>query len=402
MLAFRCNDNCYGMKQMHKFLVRYKMVVFIIIVLSLILIRVVWVAWSCWNNGHPGDEKKELLERKNYLVGKVIVSPRQLLDEMPAKIGEQFQGEWALYSCSMLAEALTNMARLYPETQGEAKASVDSLIRIVMSEELREYDKQRWDEDPLESLDGIQSHVSYLSHLAWMIGNYRRLGGDDRYNQLHVTLCATMNRRILRSPILNIPTYPGEPVYVPDMMVAIVALSDYAALNDGKYRSTVDHWLQRAKNEWIDPKTGLLASIIYNNGKAAAEVKGSYAALNCYYLTKVDIAFAKEQFELLKTHFCQSFPVGGVKEYHEKSCWLGMDIDAGPIILNLSPSGTAFAIGSATFFGDKSFRNSILKTAEIFGHTVKWGDKRHYLLGNIALVGEAITLAMRTNFRPTD
>ena len=76
-----------------------------------------------------------------------------------------------------------------------------------------------------------------------------------------------------------------------------------------------------------------------------------------------------------------------------------MDIDAGPIILNLSPSGTAFAIGSATFFGDKIFRNSILMTAEIFGHTVKWGDKRHYLLGNIALVGEAITLAMRTNFR---
>ena len=74
-----------------------------------------------------------------------------------------------------------------------------------------------------------------------------------------------------------------------------------------------------------------------------------------------------------------------------------MDIDAGPIILNLSPSGTAFTIGCATYFGDKDFRSNLLRTAEIAGHTVKWGNKRHYLLANIALVGEAIALAMRTN-----
>ena len=83
--------------------------------------------------------------------------------------------------------------------------------------------------------------------------------------------------------------------------------------------------------------------------------------------------------------------------HHDHSCGLGMDIDAGPIIMNLSPSGTAFAIGSTTYFDDKDFRNKLLKTAEIAGHTVKWYDSRHYLLANVALVGEAITLAMRTN-----
>lgn len=51
-----------------------------------------------------------------------------------------------------------------------------------------------------------------------------------------------------------------------------------------------------------------------------------------------------------------------------------MDIDAGPIILNLSPGGTAFAIGCATFFIDMGFRNSLMKTAVIAGHTVKWRD----------------------------
>lgn len=93
-----------------------------------------------------------------------MVEPLQLLNEMPGGIGLQFQGEWALYSCSMLAESLSNMAELYPETKDDAVATIDSLIQIVKSPELRLYDKLRWDEDPLESLEGDKSHVSYLSH----------------------------------------------------------------------------------------------------------------------------------------------------------------------------------------------------------------------------------------------
>lgn len=338
-----------------------------------------------------------MLQRRNYLVDKVVVEPRRLLHEMPGEIGVQYQGEWALYSCSMLTEALANMAELYPETKDDAVADIDSLIKIVKSPELRRYDRMRWGEDPLESLDGDKSHVSYLSHLAWMIGNYKRIGGDEKYNQLHDSLCATMNRRILQSPILNIPTYPGEPVYIPDMMVAIVALSDFAKLTDGKYSSTVNRWINRAKAEWVDDKTGLLVSFLNESGTVDSTIRGSYSALNCYYLTKIDTAFAKEQYDQLKTHFRQKFPAAGLMEYYDRSCWVGMDIDAGPVILNLSPSGTAFAIGSATFFDDNDFRNRLLKTAEIAGHTVKRGNKRHYLLADIALVGEAITLAMRTN-----
>lgn len=382
---------------MSKFILRHK--VFLITVLSFLFIKIVWVTWSCWDNGSFEGEKNDLLQRRNYLIDKIVVKPQQLLNEMPNSIGLQFQGEWALYSCSMLVEALTNIAELYPKTKEESIATIDSLIQIVKSPELRLYDKMRWGEDPLESLEGDESHVSYLSHLAWMIGNYRRLGGDNRYDTLHDSICETMNRRISQSPVLNIPTYPNEPVYVPDMMVAIVALFDYTRLNNGKYSSTVKDWINRAKSEWIDDKTGLLVSFLDDNGQMEAPIKGSYSTLNCYYMTKIDPNFAKEQYDKLKAHFRQSFPTSGIKEYHDRSCWLGMDIDAGPILLNLSPSGTAFAIGSATYFNDIKFRKSLLKTAEIAGHTVKWNEKRHYLLGDIALVGEAIALAMRTNYR---
>lgn len=62
-------------------------------------------------------------------------------------------------------------------------------------------------------------------------------------------------------------------------------------------------------------------------------------------------------------------------------------------------SDSKFMVGATTYFNDTIVRNEILTTAEIAGHTITWGNERHYLLANVALVGESIMLAMRTNFK---
>ena len=62
-------------------------------------------------------------------------------------------------------------------------------------------------------------------------------------------------------------------------------------------------------------------------------------------------------------------------------------------------SDSKFMVEATTYFNDTIVRNEILTTAEIAGHTIRWGSKRHYLLANVALVGESIMLAMRTNFK---
>ena len=41
----------------------------------------------------------------------------------------------------------------------------------------------------------------------------------------------------------------------------------------------------------------------------------------------------------------------------------------------------------------------ILRTAEIAGHSVRHNGKQHYLLANVALVGESIMLAMSAHFK---
>ena len=376
-----------------------KLFICLAVIVAFILTKVVWVWCYCNDNGTFESEKQDILERRAYLIDKVITSPENLLDEMPSAIGPQFQGEWALYTCSMLTAALENISRLYPETKEESIEYIDSLIHIVLSPEIREYDRERWGEDPLESLEGEESHISYLSHLALMIGRYKSLAGGNKFDALYHSICQTMNRRIIESENMNLQTYPAEFVYVPDMLVAIVALDQYSTLYQGKYYSTVRQWLDKAKSEWINEETGLLSSFLGMDGgyREWLPVKGSYSALNCYYLTLLDKEFAKEQYDSLKDIYLKRFPFTGFKEYSDRYCLLGIDIDAGPIIFNLSPSGTAFATGSVTYFNDNRLRSKLLKTAEIAGTTISCKGKRHYLLADVALVGEAIMLAMRTN-----
>ena len=363
----------------------------------LFALKWLWVTISTIGHGSYEGEKTEILRRRNYLTNKLVSSPDIVLSEMPGGIGSQFQGEWAMYSCSMLSASLVNISLLFPEERRNTIEKIDRLIEIVMSPELRKYDADRWGEDPLDSWDSEKSHMSYLSILAWMISGYKTAGGDDKYDGLYYRLCNTLNWRMRNSPTLNLQTYPNEAVYVPDMLVTIVALSNFTQLCDDRYMSTVEEWVTKAKNEWTDKETGLLKSFLeYDGAEMTAPVKGSYSALICYYLTFVDEKFAREQYGLLKNYFKQCHPFTGIKEYNDRSCWLGMDIDSGPIIFNLSPSGTAFAIGPATYFEDTDFRKSLLKTAEIAGSTVSGWNTSHYLLANVALVGEAITLAMRT------
>ena len=77
------------------------MAVLLFVVISLVLTKSIWVMCATSGHGSFDGEKKEIIRRANYLTSKVATTPQNLLDEMPSGIGEQFQGEWALYTCSM-------------------------------------------------------------------------------------------------------------------------------------------------------------------------------------------------------------------------------------------------------------------------------------------------------------
>lgn len=342
-------------------------------------------------------EKKELIRRANWLCKEVIVEdPEELIAKMPEQIGRQFQGQWAIYACSMTACALCNLIRLYPELQDKYMGNVVRLIGQTNTPTIRYYDTEWWKEDALDSLDGDASHMTYISILAWMIGNYRLAGGDGRYDILHKKLCDTLNRRMLASHDLNLPSFPNGVIFLPDMMFSGLALKDYDLICGKTYHSTISKWLCNLKTYYIEPRTGLLASTIFRN-RSLGRVSGAYSGLNTTGLSLLDMQFGEEQMQRLKERLTITFgKYAAIKEYLTKAPKFTFDIDAGPVVYGISPSGTAFALGAATFLGEWELREKLLNTARLAGGNVRYGKYQHYRLADIMLTGEAITLAMRT------
>ena len=362
-------------------------------------------------NAHSADwelEKDDILERANWLCKKIITNPERLMNEAPSMIGREYQGEWAIYCCSMLTHALTNISYLYPDKKEKCPELISKMIDIVNTPTIREYDTLQWKEDAMKTLDGSKSHMTYLSILAWMISNYKMAGGDERYDELFHKLCATLNRRMIESPYnLNLLSFPYKPIWLPDMMVTIVALRNYGRLYDGKYDDTLNKWLDNAKRKWIHKESGLLAGQLPGQSRRVKGmvIRGSHSALTCSYLTMADEDFALEQYKqmcntLRKKVSFMGRSICGVKEYLRIEPKFKMTPgDAGLVVKGISAGGTAFALGAATYFGDWEFRYQILRTAEMVGGTKKEKGMRHYKISNMFLVGEATVLAMRTNIK---
>lgn len=351
------------------------------------------------------EEREDILERANWLCEQVMVTPEALVKKAPQIIGENFQCQWAIYSCSMLAHGLANISVLYPDKKDKCPELIARLIEIVNTPTIRKYDTVMWHEDAIEGLSGNKHHMTYLSILAWMITNYKMAGGDARYDNLLHSLCEGLHRRMLGSKYdLNLLSFPGKQIWLPDMLVTLVALKNYGRLFDDRYEATVRAWVHNARTKWCHKQTGLLAGMLPGASRYVKGIvmRGSHTGLSCSYLALVDEVFAREQYELMKKHFTlQASVLGktvtGIKEFQRKVPSLQfMGGDAGFVIKGISAGGTAFALGACTFFEDWDFRYELLRTAEIGGCTVKGENQRHYRLGEFALVGEATTLAMRT------
>ena len=353
-----------------------------------------------WNK-----EREELISRARWLCQEVIVAPNELIKKMPKELGRFYGGQWAIYSCCYTAVALANLCRIYPDTKEEMLPKIEELIELTDTPAIRYYDTMKWKEDAMDGLDGPNDHMTYLSLLAWIITHYKFAGGGTRFDELLEACCQSLHRNMLLSPDLNLRSFPGTPIFLPDMLYTIVALHNYEQLyNSGKFQDALSRWLEKAQTIWLDNETGLLASMLTKKLRnPKSKVRGSYTALNCSLLALcASEAFARSQYEQFKKLFVKKTPVFGIREFIDKSPMLSFDVDAGPILFGLSPSGTTFALGAATWLGDWEMRSRLLQTASMAGDTIvdKAQDTCHYRLGEIALCGEAVALGMRTMARP--
>ncbi len=300
--------------------------------------------------------------------------------------GPPFDGEWLLVEHSMTIAAATNLAFRTPAELEARRAEVARWLTAMTGDDVRAFDSAKWSEDPLASLAGPHGHVGYLGHLAWAMGASCLLG-----NPLHERadeVSAALARRFDDAPTALIETYPQE-TYVPDNLVAIAGLSLLdRCRTQPRHAATIARFLEVMQRDRLDPRTGVL---VFAPGQLG---RGSGAAWMAYFLTFIDEALARSQFEAVFREFGVELPLGAsaIREWPRGVDRPG-DVDSGPLVFGLSPSATGFALAGPAFTEDRARLRSLLVTAEAVGTSVG-GSERRYLFA--PLVGDAITLATRT------
>jgi len=84
---------------------------------------------------------------------------------------------------------------------------------------------------------------------------------------------------------------------------------------------------------------------------------------------------------------------GYINEYPDDAHGPG-DVDSGPLIFSISPSGCAFSLAAARAFDDRDAFVRLYRTAHLMGTPVDVSGRRTYVTGGP--LGNAILLAMLT------
>jgi hypothetical protein len=339
---------------------------------------------------HPGAQ--DLLARRRWLLSHVATANFSV-DQMPSAFPSIMRQEWAIGTLSMTTGALANIVFRYPETRHESISAIAVMIERVLRDDLASYETNHWGEDALSTLGGDKGHIGYLAHLNFMLGAYRAIGGDARYDQLHRRISDALARRVLESPHHYLETFPGQ-IFIPDNAATIASLSIAQFTLGADYHRPIEAWLEQTRAHLLDPATGLIRPWIDADGQGFGPPRGSYAAWTTYYLNWVDHNFAQEQYRILKANFAANLPFGlaALREY-PRGYRGPSDVDSGPVVFGLSTSGTGFMVAGATLNKDDDYLQGLLTTAEVAGSSAG-SDARHYLLAPV--VGDAIMLAMRS------
>ncbi|WP_197062875.1 hypothetical protein [Hymenobacter sp. APR13] len=314
--------------------------------LLLVFLLLVGFVLLSWQNYQPPADA-ELNKRVRYLE-RVIEEGAGAGTDL-ASINSQ-NPEWALFSLSFTAYALASRAEQQPALRPEAARYVALAVAQVLQPAIRStFEPLATAASPIDTTGS----VLYLGHLNLMLGCLRQLDPKTPYAGLHDTLSGALYRRYAQAASGCLESYVGRR-WVPDNTVALASLALHSQLTGSPYRMAAERWVARARQHYLDPKTGVLASQVDAQGRPQEEARGSMVGWSIWFLARFDPEFARQQYQLYQQHF--STNLGVLRLYRERAGAYTTstgDIDSGPLLLGYSMPANAFAFADAVALHDQ-------------------------------------------------
>ena len=330
-----------------------------------------WVAAS-WPTYQP-PTAAELRPRLNYMA-RVIgegAAPGTTLGQLTST-----NPEWGLFTLAFGTYGLANQAARQPSLRPEAACTIEQAIRVALTEPVR----QPFEAGPADSCAGyaLPQSVLYLGHLNLMLGCHRQLNPASPFVRLHDAISARLARRLALEPAGNLASYPGRR-WLPDNTVALASLALHSRLTGSAHAQVGRRWVARARRQWLDPTTGLLASMVDAAGQPSEEPRGSHLGWSIWFLAQVDTAFARQQYALYQRH--HSTNLGALRLYREfaSSYQTGAgNVDSGPLVLGYGIPATTFAFADAVTLGDYRNAQRLRRVISLGSREIREGQELRY------------------------
>jgi hypothetical protein len=286
-----------------------------------------------------------------------VEQPYALLHSEGVQIPQDFaknniRAEQVRITLSNFAEGCTNLGITYPELYDRAKECVETTAEIAMDPQLSPY------QQPIEEVENLDGHGIYLSHLNIVLGAWKRLTGDDRYDGINKRISEHLAKESLADATYQISSYPEGHVWGKFRFPADQTATLYSLyLYDNNYDTDlstepIEEWLAFMEKEGTDSQSSLHISEITGTYPSAGVPRGCALSWSVRYMA----SFAPEEAEKLWTSYKAQYKqnYGVFTAFREWPVGIEGEIDAdtGPIILGNGFAATAFASGASRAVGD--------------------------------------------------
>ncbi len=301
---------------------------------------------------------------------------------------------------SHMACGLTNVF----EADNGMRREVAPLLREVatraLSGHVSPYDER------VENVPNLGDHGLYLSHLNLILGCYRHVSGDGRYDDLHERVSRHLAALSLRDGDFHAHSWPGSPKWPADQTVTLCSLYLYdmtrlAALSrrpsqdwlaymmrGGELsRKPIQGWLAYMKEQATDADSGLHRSAITDLDYAHLP-RGCALSWSVLYMAQFAPGEAWDLYAAYrKSRRTEILGFGGFREWPRGQA-RASDVDSGPVVFGAGMAATGLGLGPARIFKDYRTYDGIMRSASTFGLPVVVGAERRHRLS--PLLGEAI------------
>jgi hypothetical protein len=371
-----------------------------IVLISLLAIACWLIAIQFQSYSPPNQE--EIAKRINYLQ-RVVQEPLDAGSEIYHLGGQSH--EWMLFSYSFTSFAVTNIAVQDSSFKNQASEIIRSSLQKVLGDEVAS--SFSVNSSTLNSDSIPEYSVLYLGHLNLMLGCYRLLSDDTSFNELNDKISKSLYHRYKDSKFLMLESYASS-IWVPDNSVAMASLKLHSTNTNSNYELMCDQWVKQVKENYIEPKTNVLYSMVNPiTGEATEEPRGSMLGWSIMFIYQFDKDFATELYQNYKSNFSNEFGIFRLfKERYNNSRTNMGDIDSGPIFQGYSMPANEFALGNSVLAKDYKTARKLERLINFGTKTTEENNELKYEVRfvdmNISPMAEALVLNSLTIAKWTD